>query len=506
MSLRINEETEVKVGVLIKIEEKNNEFSNKCNSLKEYLDHYNKKYEKCFKSNIGYMYIEIRNSITQPLTKCYRHDESHTSRMYEEKKLTTPDSEQHKGHQEVDNPEKKTLELEKESKAAPACKDKLCETESSGNQYLPEIKEIHDGEPGKGKDKITSGSSREVATPNTLLHAKRQNTQDGAYSPTANRPEVCSLTDSVTNISLSQNYGEPSRPGPTSDTVEGETSDPSSQLTGVKPTTFLSAVEGVELSDLSSQVPKASPVDPSTSVLEVAPKDSPSHNEKFDPINPSTGGTGALSGRPLTSVKEKPYNEPLSSAEPQLSDGILLPLPQSFSGSEQASPIHFSHILQTTYVEEPSSGIKGHAPAEKSPSMEKLHTKIDKPNEDQGPGEVGLRQKDQSSYERKNSGQQLFHQHNSLPTGVLGDVKSEKYEQILHNLYSANNALDHRNTLNNKDLLQNSADSNGNDIGTYDTNPVTPETGSEGLSLRILHSWRDFLVKGRENDKKCRMS
>lgn len=233
------EETEAKVDV-IKIEENNNEFSNKCNSLKEYLDHYNKKYEKCFKSNIGYMYIEIRNSITQALKKCDRHDGSHTSRMREEKKLTTPDNEQHKGHPEVDNPETKTLELEKESKEAPACKDKLCEAESSGNQYLPEIKEIHEGKLGQEKDKITLGSAREVETPNTLLPANRQNTQDGAHSPTPNPPEGIPSKDSP-NLETPESFEADAHPDKYPKDALNATSNPkgTSVVTGLGKDNFL---------------------------------------------------------------------------------------------------------------------------------------------------------------------------------------------------------------------------------------------------------------------------
>ncbi|SBT02414.1 PIR Superfamily Protein [Plasmodium ovale curtisi] len=188
------EETEAKVDVVIKIDENNNELSNKCNALEEYLNHYNKKYEKCFKGDIGYMYLQIRNSISQALTKCDRHDESHTSRMREGKKLT-PDSEQYKGPPEVDDPETKTSELEKGSKAAQEGKDEFCKTECSGKQGMPGIKEAHGDKPEQGKDKVTFRSSQEGASPNTFLPTNRENTQDVTYSPIVNKEEDRSLKD-----------------------------------------------------------------------------------------------------------------------------------------------------------------------------------------------------------------------------------------------------------------------------------------------------------------------
>ncbi|SBS93261.1 PIR Superfamily Protein [Plasmodium ovale curtisi] len=183
----IEEEVKNEVDIFKKKKEDDVDFNEKCQTLRDYLNDYNKNNEKCFVSALSPFYEELKNYIEEALDICPNPPKKQVELDPEEIKRMSQDQLGQQGS-ELENPEQKALGLGKKIEAAAHCKDKPCDTENLVREGLPDTRETREDGITPRNEETATENSQDVGSLNQILQPGHAQPGHKGHSSSAHDP------------------------------------------------------------------------------------------------------------------------------------------------------------------------------------------------------------------------------------------------------------------------------------------------------------------------------
>ncbi|SBT01374.1 PIR Superfamily Protein [Plasmodium ovale curtisi] len=176
----IEEEVKNQVDIFKKKKEDDVDFNEKCQTLREYLNDYNKNNDKCFVSALSPLYKDLKNSIEETLHRCPNPPKEKVELDPEGIKQMSQDQ---LGQQvsELENPEQKASELGKKIEATAHCKDKPCDTENLVLEGFPDTRETREDGSTPRNEETATENSQDVGSLNQTLQPGNKGHSSSAH-------------------------------------------------------------------------------------------------------------------------------------------------------------------------------------------------------------------------------------------------------------------------------------------------------------------------------------